>query len=67
MVAWYEEEWAMKKLFKLEEAIAASKHRKIVRILDQLMDKYDLDEPEVWDQLKPRTDEVEEEDVERGD
>jgi hypothetical protein len=29
------------------------------------MDKYDLDEPEIWNQLKPRTDEVEEEDVEQ--
>ena len=49
MVAWYEEEWAMKKLAKLEEALASSKHRKI------------------FDQLKPRTDEVEEEDVQRED
>ena len=54
MVAWHEEEWAQKKLEKLQEAVSSSNHRKIVRILDKLMDKYDLDEPEIWDQLGPR-------------
>lgn len=53
MTTWYEEEWAQKKLQKLEEARLSSNHRKIVRIVDKLMDKYDLDEPEVWDQLRP--------------
>ena len=45
---WHEEEWGAKQLAKLQKAVEEQKHRKIVRILDRIMDEYDVEEAEIW-------------------
>lgn len=47
MTRWHEEEWGAKQLEKLQKAMAEQKHRKIVRILDKIMDEYDVEESEI--------------------
>ena len=48
MTRWHEEEWGARQLEKLQKAVAEQKHRKIVRILDKIMDEYDVEESEIW-------------------
>lgn len=49
MTRWHEEEWGAKQLAKLQKAVADNKYRKIVRIVDKIMDEYDLEEHEIWE------------------
>lgn len=49
MTRWHEEEWGAKQLEKLQKAVEENKYRKIVRILDKIMDEYDVEESEIWD------------------
>ncbi len=64
MVNWREEEWCMKQIKKLEKAVADQKHRKIVRILDRIMDEYDVEEHEIWPLLASVPDGKEEQEPE---
>lgn len=48
MTRWHEEEWGATQVAKLQKAVAENKHRKVVRILDKIMDEYDVEEYEIW-------------------
>lgn len=62
---WSEEEWGSKMLQKLEKAVSEQKYRKVVRIVDRIMDEYDVEEAEIWPLIKVVSDEREEEDAGR--
>ena len=67
MVDWRETEWTVKQIKKLEKALAENKYRKIVRILDRIMDEYDVEETEIWPLMATVNDaEREEEDPTHG-